>query len=84
MIDYESKQNNTVIFENFMGPSLKNILNFIEEEFDIITVVNLAIKIINVLKSIHSKYIIRNDIKPNNICLGKFINGNLQPKIYSF
>jgi len=59
-----------------LGLSLKNILNFIEEEFDIITAANLAIQIINVLNSVHSKYIIHNDIKPNNICWGKFINGN--------
>jgi thiamine kinase-like enzyme len=51
-----------------------NILNFFGRGFDIETEANINLQIIKILKDILHKNIIHNDIKPSNMCWGKFIN----------
>ena len=73
--DYYLYNNNNIIVENLVGPSLRKILEFPGFEFDLVTVSFLGIQMINILKLIHERFIIHNDIKPNNICLGIFEKG---------
>ena len=47
---------------------------------EISKIISLGIQMIKVLKLLHEKYIIHNDIKPSNICWRKFKNGILDEK----
>ena len=50
-----------------MGHSLKEILEFPTLEFDLGIVSILGIQMVNILKLVHERFIIYNDIKQNNI-----------------
>ena len=80
VLDYSYKDDKNILCESLYGPSLIKIHNFIEEEFEITTISVIGIQIMNILKSIHEKLIIHNDVKPNNICWGKFLKGILEKK----
>ena len=73
--DYTFKNNNNIIIENLAGPSLKKIISILEEGFELSTVCILGIQMINILESIHERFIIHNDITPSNICWGLFEAG---------
>ena len=75
VFDYNYKDDKNILCESLYGPSLIKIHNFIEEEFEITTISVIGIQIMNILKSIHEKFIIHNDVKSNNICWGKFLQG---------
>ena len=77
--DYEFNNNN-MIFESLFGPSLKDIINMLGNGLEISTIISLGIQLFRVLKLLHEKYMIHNDIKPSNICWGKFINEILDEK----
>lgn len=76
--DYSYKNNTDIIIENLLGPSIKKILSFERQGLDLATVTILGIQMINILKSIHDRFIIHNDIRPSNICWGKFNQGTFE------
>ena len=65
------------IIEILTGPNLENILEFLDSGFDIITVVNIGIQLLNILEALHNKGILHNGIKPSNIEYGLFTKGKL-------
>lgn len=82
--DYEFDNNNNIIVESLFGPSLRDILNMLGNGFSISTRAILGIQMVKILKLLHEKYIIHNDMKPSNICWGKFKNGIFDEKILFF
>ena len=73
-----TSEKGNILIENLFGPSLDKIIKFTGKEFDFITISFLGIQMINILESIHEKYVIHNDIKPSNICWGVFNKGKLE------
>ena len=73
---YEFENNKNVVAETLFGPSLQKFYDFNNYMFDHILISIIGIQLINILKNIHSKGIIHNDVKPNNICWGRFQNTN--------
>ena len=73
--DYYGGKN--IIAESLLGLNLRNIYKFTNFNFDWIFISLLGMNLINLLEKIHLKGIIHNDVKPANICWGKFSNGNL-------
>lgn len=69
---YQYKKKKNIIIESLFGPSLYNFLIIKEFNFEMATVAIIGIQIINILKQIHQRAIIHNDIKPKNICWGRF------------
>ena len=84
ILDYNYKDGKNILCESLYGPSLIKIHDFIDEEFEMTTISIIGIQIMNILKSIHEKFIIHNDVNPNNICWGKFLQGILVKKINFF
>ena len=60
-----------------MGHSLKEILEFPTLEFDLGIVSILGIQMVNILKLVHERFIIYNDIKQNNIFIVFLKKANL-------
>lgn len=63
-----------IVVESLFGPSLKSFFINNDSIFEPILVSIIGIQIINILMQIHNKAVIHNDIKPHNICWGKFDN----------
>lgn len=80
LYDYDFNDNINILVESLLGPNLNKIINFTDCGFEISIVAVLGIQMIETLKSLHEKYILHNDIKPSNICWGKFINGKFSEK----
>ena len=80
LYDYECYGNKNFLIQSLLIPSLNKIIKFTNCEFDISTVAILGIQMILSLKNLHNIGIIHNDIKPSNICWGKFINGIFDEK----
>lgn len=74
---YEYYDGKDIMVENLLGPSLQSIFNYKSNLFDFETVAIIGIQIFSILKNIHKKGVLHNDIKPNNICWGKFKNSKL-------
>jgi len=62
-----------------LGKSLENMFTFCNKKFSVRCVCNLGCQMIEILKYIHSKHIIHQDIKPDNFVTSYKINEN---KIY--
>ena len=77
---FECNGKRNILIESLLGPSLNKIIRFTDSEFEISTVVIIGIQMVMVLKNLHDIGIIHNDIKPSNICWGKFINGIFDEK----
>lgn len=77
---FEYINNNNIIAETLFGPNLKNF--FISEKsiFESALVSLIGKQITEMLSNIHQKGIIHNDIKPNNICWGRFSCSNFVDK----
>ena len=67
-------KNKNIIAESLFGPSLKKFYLFNENLFEPILISIIGIQLIDILRNIHSKGLIHNDLKPHNICWGKFEN----------
>ena len=76
--EYKNIKGLNALCETLFGPNLKKIFEFTQMEFDYITISYIGIQMINVLRKIHERHIIHNDIKPENICWGKFVKGQFQ------
>ena len=74
-----SKDNN-ILVQSIFGPTLKKIILYQKDYFDLFTVCEIGIQIISILIKIHSKNFVHNDIKPSNICWGKIQYGALIDK----
>ena len=74
---YEYYKGQNIIAETLLGFNLGSIRKSTNFEFDWIFIPLLGINLVKILKDIHSKGVIHNDIKPSNICWGKFSNGNI-------
>ena len=75
-----SKDRKAILIESLFGPSLKKLIFYQKENFDIWSICEIGIQIIQILAKIHSKNLIHNDIKPANICWGRISKGNLIEK----
>ncbi len=62
-----AKNKTDIFLESLLGPSIKKILFFERQGLDLATVSILRIQKINILKAIHDRFVIHNDIKPSNI-----------------
>lgn len=69
----ETTEYNILIME-LLGKSLENIFDDNAREFNIPTILKLAIDMINIIERFHSKGFIHRDIKPNN-----FLFNSLKP-----
>jgi serine/threonine protein kinase len=73
---YEYENSKNIIVETLFGPSLNNFLQDNDNVFDYILVTIIGKQISEILMKIHQHGIIHNDVKPNNICWGKFSFSN--------
>ena len=74
---YGKDETNYYMVINLLGESLQDLMNK-HKTLPLSTVLNLGIKIITVLKTIHDKGLIHRDIKPHNIL---FSNNSLNKEI---
>ena len=58
---------NKVCVQSLLGPNLENIFNFCERKFDVTTISNIGIELINSIEQLHKLGFIHRDIKPKNI-----------------
>ena len=75
-IDYAEKNGRKFIIQNLCGPSLDKLYFLCGNKFTDATILEIGIRVIKILKDIHSKGIIHRDIKPSNICYGLFNGKN--------
>ena len=68
------------LIQDLFGPSLKEILSYYKDNFDVWTICEIGVQIIQLLYELHSKNFIHNDIKPGNICWGRIYRGNFLDK----
>ncbi len=54
----------------FLGKPLSDIIIEMNQKCSLVGVTMIAMKTLNILKDFHSKGLIHNDIKPNNLLLG--------------
>jgi len=66
----EYKDCNILIMDK-LGESLENIIKKLKYSFDLKSILILTIKLLKLLKDIHSFNIIHQDIKPDNLALGR-------------
>lgn len=71
--------NNNIMIMQLLGPSIEDIFNYYNKKFSLTVVTNVAIKLINLLESLHNANYIHRDIKPNNFLIG--LNGD-QDQLY--
>ena len=75
-----STKNRTILIQSIFGPTLKNLFSYQKDNFDLWTICEIGIQIVSILRQIHAKNFIHNDIKPSNICWAKIKNGSLVDK----
>ena len=75
-IDYVEKNGTKFIIQNLCGPSLDKLYFLCGNKFSDATILEIGIRVIKILKDIHSRGIIHRDIKPSNICYGLFNGKN--------
>ena len=73
-IIFENK--NFVLKESLLGPNLRALLNFLDGSFNIQTVVNIGIQLLQRIEALHKKGILHLDIKPANIVYGNLSSEN--------
>lgn len=61
-----------MVIQDLCGPSLDKLHLFCNNKFSDSTILEIGIRLIKVIKEIHSHGIIHRDIKPANICYGIF------------
>ncbi len=76
---YGNNQSHNLLVEELLGKSLEDIFNSYGKPFSLKTVCVLGIEIIKRIQSIHQKYYIHRDIKPDNFMTGR---GENEKNIY--
>ena len=69
--------NNNIIIQTLLGPSLDKVISFYGSPFSLSTIYLIAIDLIKKLRSLHNLGYLHNDIKPQNICWGIVKNGKI-------
>lgn len=77
LLFYQKNEKKDIIIETLCGPNINSIIKIDKNLFDPETVSFLGMQLFSILKNIHECGIIHNDIKPSNICFGRFENFNL-------
>lgn len=73
-IIFENK--NFTIIESLLGLNLRTLLNFMSGSFNIQTVANIGIQLLERIEVLHKKHILHLDIKPANIVYGNLSSEN--------
>ena len=60
------------IVESLMGPSMEDLFYLCGECFDLLSIYNITIDLINNIRIIHESNLVHGDIKETNICYGNF------------
>jgi serine/threonine protein kinase len=60
-----------------LGPNLEDLFNYCGQRFSLRTVLMLADQLIRRFQYIHSKGFIHQDIKPDNLLMGRGTRGNV-------
>ena len=76
---YGNNQSHNLLVEELLGKSLEDIFNSYGKPFSLKTVCVLGIEMIKRIQSIHQKYYIHRDIKPDNFMTGR---GENEKNIY--
>ena len=76
---YGNNQSHNLLVEELLGKSLEDIFNSYGKPFSLKTVCVLGIEMIKRIQSIHQKYYIHRDIKPDNFMTGR---GENEQNIY--
>ncbi|KAM3071101.1 serine/threonine protein kinase [Clarireedia jacksonii] len=67
---------NVMVFE-LLGPNLEDLFNYCGRQFSLRTVLMLADQLIRRFQYIHSKGFIHQDVKPENLLMGRGTRGNI-------
>ena len=59
--------NSKVCIKSLLGPNLETLFDFWDRKFDVITISNIRIELINSIERIHKYGFLHRDIKPKNI-----------------
>ena len=76
---YGNNQSHNLLVEELLGKSLEDIFNSYGKPFSLKTVCVLGIEMVKRIQSIHQKYYIHRDIKPDNFMTGR---GENEKNIY--
>ena len=66
--------NNNIIVESLLGPSLDKLFQFCGKKFPLKTVCLIGIEIVKRLETMHEKGLLHRDLKPNNLAWGNYNN----------
>ena len=77
---YGNNQSHNLLVEELLGKSLEDIFNSYGKPFSLKTVCVLGIEMVKRIQSIHQKYYIHRDIKPDNFMTGR---GENEKNIYN-
>ena len=69
-------QNNIMFAECLMGPNLFELSDICDNNFDIITIINITIDLVKKVEILHNVNILHCDMKPDNICYGNLSTNN--------